>query len=96
MYPFRVYNGSNSRFHAWKLRNGYDHLTFWQIGSDGGLLNAPVALTSLLSGPGERADLLVDFGGLPPGAVVCLTNNARTPSPTAHCPRPRAASRCRW
>jgi hypothetical protein len=33
-------------------------LTFWQIGTDLGLMNAPVPLTSLVLAPGERADVL--------------------------------------
>jgi FtsP/CotA-like multicopper oxidase with cupredoxin domain len=83
MYRFRVYNGSNSRFYNLKLKTtDRDTLRFWQIGTDGGLLNAPVAMTKLLLGPGERADLLVDFAELPAGACVLLTNNARTPFPS--------------
>jgi len=34
-----------------------------QIGSEQGFLEAPAALSSLLIGPGERADLIVDFSG---------------------------------
>ena len=38
--------------------------TFQQIGSDQGLLSAPVAMQKLILAPGERADLLLDFSGL--------------------------------
>jgi spore coat protein A len=35
--------------------------TFYQIGSDQGLLSSPVELSELLLVPGERADLILDF-----------------------------------
>src|SRR5690606_36642083 len=38
-YRFRLLNGSNSRVYALSLSSG---ATFWQIGSDTGLLQAPV------------------------------------------------------
>jgi FtsP/CotA-like multicopper oxidase with cupredoxin domain len=80
-YRFRVYNGSNARFYRLTLRSGPGTLTFFQIGTDGGLLNAPVPLTRLLLGPGERADLVVDFAALAPGTKVVVTNDARAPFP---------------
>jgi spore coat protein A, manganese oxidase len=58
-YRFRVVNASNSRFYDLSLSNGG---SFHQIGTDQGLLRAPVALTALTLAPAERADLLVDFG----------------------------------
>lgn len=80
-YRFRVYNGSNARFYSLSLKSAGPATTFYQIGSDGGLLNAPVPLTTLLLGPGERADVVIDFAGLKPGATVVLTNDARVPFP---------------
>jgi len=80
-YRFRVYNGSNARFYNLQLTSGKNTLPFFQIGSDGGLLNAPVPLSQLLLGPGERADLVVDFALLPAGTLVVLTNNAPVPFP---------------
>ena len=56
-------------------------MPFRQIGSDGGLLNAPVRLNRLVLGPGERADLIVDFAGFKAGTTVVLTNSARVPFP---------------
>ena len=88
-YRFRVYNGSNSRFYLLKFMAGTSALTFHQIGTDGGLLDAPVMLNKLTLGPGERADLIVDFASLPPGSTVVLANNARTPFPDG----PQAARR---
>jgi spore coat protein A len=58
-YRFRVVNASNSRFYDLSLSNGG---IFHQIGTDQGLLSAPVALSALTLAPAERADLLVDFG----------------------------------
>jgi spore coat protein A, manganese oxidase len=57
-YRFRVLNGSNGRFYHLSLGSG---LRFFQIGTDQGLLPAPVPLTSLVLAPAERADLVVDF-----------------------------------
>ncbi len=82
-YRFRVYNGSNARFYNFKFQSSTGiTLRFFQIGSDGGLLNAPDRMNNLLLGPGERADLVVDFAALAPGTKVTLTNNARAPFPT--------------
>jgi spore coat protein A, manganese oxidase len=58
-YRFRVLNASNSRFYDLSLSSG---ATFHQIGTDQGLLTAPVPLRKVTLGPAERADLLVDFG----------------------------------
>jgi FtsP/CotA-like multicopper oxidase with cupredoxin domain len=80
-YRFRVYNGSNARFYNFGFRAGASALTFFQIGTDGGLLNRPVRLTTLLLSPGERADLVVDFAELAKGAKVILTNDAAEPYP---------------
>jgi spore coat protein A, manganese oxidase len=59
-YRLRVINASNARFY----HLGFDKaLAFHQIGSDQGLLPAPVPLRILSLAPGERADLIVDFAG---------------------------------
>jgi len=82
-YRFRVYNGSQARFYNVKLKIAPSViLPFFQIGSDGGLLNAPVLLNKLLLGPGERADLVVDFAALAVGTKVVLTNDANAPFPS--------------
>ena len=80
LYRFRVYNGSNARVYDLKIVDAAGAaLQFFQIGTDGGLLDAPVAMTRLLLAPGERADLVVDFGGLSVGTRLTMTNNAPTP-----------------
>lgn len=60
-YRFRVLNAANARFFNLKLRDGRP---FLQIGSDQGLLAAPVTQRNLFVAPGERADLIVDFAPL--------------------------------
>lgn len=80
LYRFRVFNGAQSRF--WNLALS-DGTAIFQIGTDGGLLDRPVPITQetpLLLGPGERADILVDFRGKA-GRRIVLTNNAPTPFP---------------
>jgi len=71
-YRFRLLNGCNARFLILKFNNR--DLSFWQIGSDGGFLPAPVQLSQLLMSPAERMDVIVDFSVLPPGTEVILQN----------------------
>lgn len=70
-YRFRVYNGSNARFYRLALSNGQ---SFQVIGMEGGLLSAPVTVTSITLAPAERADLVINFGSLPVGTTVELRN----------------------
>ncbi|GLW67364.1 multicopper oxidase [Actinomadura rubrobrunea] len=80
-YRFRFLNGCNSRTLILKVvadplarRPASPALTLWQIGSDGGFLQAPVELGQLLVAPAERVDVVVDFTGLPTGAELYLIN----------------------
>jgi spore coat protein A, manganese oxidase len=59
-YRFRVLNASNARFYRLSLGND---VPFWQIGTDQGLLPAPIQLKAFVVAPGERVDLIVDFSG---------------------------------
>jgi FtsP/CotA-like multicopper oxidase with cupredoxin domain len=60
---WRVWNGCNARYLMLALDDGRP---FVQVGTDGGLLDAPrEGLTSLLLAPGERAELIVHAGALP-------------------------------
>jgi len=68
-YRFRVLNGSNGRIYNLALSNG---ASFTVIGSDGGLLSAPQTVSSLLLGPGERADLIVNFSNYNVGTELFL------------------------
>ena len=58
-YRLRILNGSNSRIYklAWP-----DNTPLTVIGTDGGLLDAPMQRPYITLAPAERVDLLVDFG----------------------------------
>ena len=71
-HRLRLLNGSTARVYNLSFSNG---LPFQVIGSDGGLLAAPEHATSILLGPGERADILVDFSTLSVGDEVFLVSN---------------------
>jgi spore coat protein A len=87
-YRFRMVNGSNSRFYHLTLvpadRAGKpkgepaDAPPFIQIGSDGGLLPAPLRMHYLISSPGERLDIVIDFSQHK-GAHLAMTNDAPAP-----------------
>ena len=89
IYRFRILNGSGSRFYDLKLPmlSGLSKPIMYQIGSDGGFLNAPAVISHLLLAPGERADLLVDFSQSP-GVSLYFTNSAQTPYPSGDVPNP--------
>jgi FtsP/CotA-like multicopper oxidase with cupredoxin domain len=82
-YRFRLLNGSNARTYRLVLtRDGDpDHERITQIGSEGGLLQAPVTTPGqgLVLASAERADLLVDFSDLAPGTELTLWNTATAP-----------------
>jgi FtsP/CotA-like multicopper oxidase with cupredoxin domain len=59
-YRLRLYNVSNRREYTFQLSNGQ---AMTQIGTDSGLLPAPVSRTAIRLGPAERADVVVDFAG---------------------------------
>ncbi|MFP5214047.1 MAG: multicopper oxidase family protein [Acidobacteriota bacterium] len=90
-YRFRILNGSNARFYNLSLSTGTN---IYQIGTDGGLLPAPVLIQpkavtvggvpmtqQLLVAPAERADVVIDFSALPIGTRVTLLNDAPAPFP---------------
>ena len=72
LYRLRVLNGANSRFFDLSMEKGQ---AWWQVGSDQGLLSAPVQLGHLNLAPAERADLLIDFSEAA-GHNVHLKNGA--------------------
>ena len=55
---FRVLNGTSQRLYEVGFS---DNRSFSLIGTDGGLLAAPVSLTRYRMAPGQRADILVDL-----------------------------------
>lgn len=82
-YRFRVLNGSNDRIYNLKLSNGQ---SFTQIGSDGGFLPFPAAMTEVLVGPGERMDILIDFSLAEPHEKIIMKNTANSPFPNGEPP----------
>jgi spore coat protein A, manganese oxidase len=69
-YRFRLVNASNGRFYFFSLSGG---LAMLQIGTDQGLLPAPVPLKSMMLAPAERADVVVDFGEVAGQTVTLLS-----------------------
>src|SRR5262249_55110959 len=67
---------------------------FWQIGTDGGLLDRPVAIRdrNLLLAPAERADIIVDFADFK-GDTLLLLNSAPAPYPSGDAPDPQSNGR---
>jgi len=82
-YRFRLLNGSNARtFRLALTRDGaVEHERITQIGSEGGLLHAPVSIPTqgLILASAERADLIVDFSELAHGTELTLWNTATAP-----------------
>lgn len=73
LYRFRFLNGSNARI----FRLGFsDGRVLHVIGTDGGLLDRPMAAASVDLGPGERLDALIDLSDVVPGRSVWLRSLA--------------------
>ncbi|GAA2031033.1 multicopper oxidase domain-containing protein [Agromyces tropicus] len=73
-YRLRMLNGCQSRFLILDFGE-IPGVEVWQIGNEGGFLDAPVNLTAdhgnrLLMGLAERADLIVDFTNVPTGPYL--------------------------
>ena len=96
-YRFLIVNGSNARPYELFLDSGTTgtgaNPTIWQIGTDGGYLDAPVAIAGkLVILPGERAEIIVDFAGFG-GKTIVLRNTARAPYPGGAVPDPQTVGR---
>ncbi|HZL19024.1 MAG TPA: multicopper oxidase domain-containing protein, partial [Polyangia bacterium] len=72
-YRLRILNGSNSRIYKLAFS---DYRPITVIGSDGGLLGAPVRKPYVVLAPGERVELWADFGRSSAGAEVWLESRA--------------------
>ena len=70
-YRFRVLNASISRSYKLALSTGDDLIV---IGTDAGLMSAPVRVKDMRIGTAERYDLIVDFSKYPIGTQVVLQN----------------------
>ena len=84
-HRFLIINGSNARTYELSIPN----VPMWVIGNDGGYLDAPAPVPSggLLVMPGERYELIVDFGKVKPGQDVVMHNTGRTPFPKGSPPQ---------
>jgi len=74
LYRIRLLNSSNSRTYTFSISNGH---AFHQIGTDQGLLAAPIEMKQLMLSPAERADLLIDFSSLA-GSSLALQDQGRS------------------
>ncbi len=83
-YRMHLLNGSDSRFmaiqffevpaNATDFTNAGELLEFTVIGSDQGLASSPTTVTTLLSEPGSRYDIIFDFKTVSPGSRVIMKN----------------------
>jgi len=98
-YRFRIVNAANARFVRMGLADSSSGAVgppMYQIGTDGGLLDAPVKLlgrpepvnnddpsptTRLFLAPSERADIIIDFANQQ-GRSFIVTNDAQSPFPS--------------
>jgi spore coat protein A len=93
-YRFRLLDGSNARFYTiqfWDKVNGVK-LNFYQIGTDGGYLPTVAGpMNKLTIAPGERCDILINFGQYLPGTAktILMSNSAKSPFPDGASPDPK-------
>jgi len=66
---FRILNGEIERVYILGFE---DDRTFHVIGTDGGLVNTPVAVTRLTIAPGERYEIVVDLTGDAIGSALTM------------------------
>jgi spore coat protein A, manganese oxidase len=82
IYRYRIVNGANTRYFNLRLVDEAHPtdppLKLHVIGGDGGFFKQMESVDSLMLGPGERADVLVDFRGKV-GKHYRLTNDAEIP-----------------
>src|SRR5215210_3111298 len=74
-YRFRILNASNARRYTLALvPRPSDGLPFVQVGSDGGLLGAPIPHRTIPIAQAERFDVVIDFSKYEVGDEVTLKN----------------------
>jgi spore coat protein A, manganese oxidase len=82
-YRLRLLNVSNFQAYDFALSNGRPLI---QIASDSGLMPKPVRRNSVLLGPAERAEVIVDFAGSANEAVELRSRRRRGPHHTRGVP----------
>lgn len=70
-YRFRIYDGGPSRLYELALS---DNSEMFAIANDGNLLEEPVGVTSIVLGPANRHDVIIDFSRYGVGSTVELLN----------------------
>ena len=88
-YLFRLLDGANARVYRLTFGNiatGETLPPVYQIGSDVNYFDQPVSVSQVFIAPGERAYVIVDFSGVPPGGTVTLMNDAPIPYPNGLVP----------
>jgi FtsP/CotA-like multicopper oxidase with cupredoxin domain len=76
VYRFRFLNGSNSRTYKLAWSDGSPMIV---LGTDGGLLAAPVERPYVMLGVGERVEVWADLSDRPVGSSLVLKSLAFTP-----------------
>ncbi|MFM7865869.1 MAG: bilirubin oxidase, partial [Planctomycetaceae bacterium] len=79
-YRFRILNGFNARFAEWQLSDGKP---FMRIAKDTWLFPKPIEEQTLLMGPAQRADVIIDFTDAPPELFlqnILSQDNGRGPN----------------
>ena len=70
-YRLRILNSSNARMYLLEFSNKQ---SFTIIGTDGGILEQPIEVTSVQLAPAERIDILVDFSSAADDSIVKLVS----------------------
>jgi spore coat protein A len=77
-YRLRFLNGSQARVYTLRLENlsaPAQIIPFQLIGTDGGLIGAPISLDTITLTPAERLDVVIDFAGFSAGTEIVLRND---------------------
>jgi bilirubin oxidase len=74
---FRLLNGSSLRTYNFGFSNAQ---TFYQIATDGGMLDTSLALTRLKLSPGERAEILVNFSSMQSQSIYLKSFGSELPN----------------
>lgn len=69
-YRFRLLNASNTNGFTFKLSNGQ---SFWQLGTDGGMIEHSQSIEKFALDPSERLDVIIDFSGLAGQTITLRT-----------------------
>ena len=81
-YRFRMLNGSQAREYSLRLENlgnPGEVIPFTLIGTDLGLVSAPIVLDTIdIMAPAERMDVVIDFSGFAAGTEIVLRNDDLT------------------